>query len=205
MKIDYELAKQVLEEESEQIRTIHSAGPWVEISERLSNECRLKNKTMIAMLGTALLAKASDITVDVFSLQVGEDRSANKYSARALCKEVLAANANRLGIDIGVTGREPLNNQPFFGKDRVGVHLKVKKDAQKSLSILIEALTKLDNISTQKEARSALRAFMQVRKRNIEVITVSENEGDAKEVKIVFATRRAELDEVFHGISGRSS
>jgi hypothetical protein len=128
---------------------------------------------MIAMLGTALLAKATNPRVDVFSLQVGENKDSNTYSARALCKEVLAANANRLGIDLGVSGREPLNNQPFFGKERISAVMKVRSDAQGSLGILIEALQELDTFRTQKQARNALRSFLQVRKRKSEAVIIS--------------------------------
>jgi len=178
MKIDTKSALKILEEEAQQIRTIHVTGAWVDLFESLGALCRIRNKTMIAMLGTAILAKATETKVDVFSLQVGEDKSSNTYSARALCKEVLAANANRLGIDLGVTGREPLNNQPFFGKSRISSEMKVRTDAQAALGILVEALTKLDRVTTQKEARNILRAFLQVRRRKVEVITVAENDGD---------------------------
>jgi len=188
MKIDNELAKKILEEESEQIRTIQVSGKWVDIINKLSQSCREKNKTMIAMFGTALLAKATAIDVDVFSLQVGDDKRGRSYSARALCKDVLAANANRLGIDLGVTGREPLNNQPFFGKSRVTADMKVRTDAKASLSILIEALTELDKIEAEPKARHALRSFLQVRQRKQVKIQIAEGLGDDWDVD--FLTRR---------------
>lgn len=178
MKIDFVRALQVLEEETEQIRTIEERGYWVDIVERLSDASRDKNKTMIAALGTAMLAKATDLSVDVYALHVGQDRDARTYSARALCKEVLAANANRLGIDLGVSGREPLNNQPFFREDRITAALRVKNNAERSLAILLEALDTLDTIHTELKARSALRAFLQVRKRKQELIQVADGLGD---------------------------
>ena len=178
MKIDFELAKRILEEEADQIRTVEVSGYWVEIVERLSQECRHKNKTMIAALGTAVLAKSTNPLVDVFSLQVGENKDSNTYSARALCKEVLAANANRLGIDLGVSGREPLNNQPFFGKERISETMKVRSDAQVSLGILVEALRELGKLKTQKQARNALRSFLQARKRKSAAITIPDDAGE---------------------------
>jgi SacI restriction endonuclease. len=178
MKIDFALALQILEEEAEQIRTIKEGGYWVSVVERLSEESKDKNKTMIAALGTAMLAKATDLSVDVYALHVGEDREARTYSARALCKEVLAANANRLGIDLGVSGREPLNNQPFFRADRISADLRVKSNAEGSLAILLEALDRLDKIHTELKARGALRAFLQVRQRKQEAIQVSEGIGE---------------------------
>lgn len=191
MKIDFTKALEVLEEEIEQANSIKTEGFWIEIVQELSEECKDKNKTMIAMLGTALLAKATCLEIDPFSLQVGEDRTSNTYSARALCKDVLAANSKRLGIDLGVSGREPLNNQPFFGKIRITPDFKVRSDAQKAFNILLRALQELDSIRTNKQARLALRAFIQVRKTQRKSISVSEEEGD--EYSLFELIRKIEL------------
>lgn len=178
MKIDHELARKILEDEARQARTITTTGKWVEKVSALGRECEKKHKTMIAMLGTAMLAKATDIRVDVFSLQVGKEKDVTTYSARSLCKEVLAAEANRLGIDLGVTGREPLNNQPFFGKSRVSRDMRVRSDARAGLALLVDILEALQKVRTEKEARAALRAFLQVRHRAPAAIEVIEGAGD---------------------------
>ncbi len=178
MKINQELARKILEEETLEARSIQMKGAWTDRVRSLSKECEKKNKTMIAMLGTALLAKATHIEIDPFSLQVGEEREANTYSARALCKEVLAAEGARLGIDLGVTGREPLNNQPFFGKPRVSRKMKVRSDAEMALSILCDALEALDKVKTEKEARAALRAFLHVREKKKTLLEYEEGIGD---------------------------
>ena len=166
MVIEKAKAKQILEQETEESRQFDMDDhQWVKMINHFCSLCT-NSKTMIAMLGTALLAKATEITVDPFSLAVGEDKNSNTYSARNLCKEVLAAESNRLGIDLGVTGREPLNNQPFLGKARVTSDLNVKSNARPALEELIKLLKKLDSIKTSKEARIALRAFLYVRKKN---------------------------------------
>lgn len=188
MRIDNDLAKSILEEESDQLRSVQISGKWVDIVTELSLSCQAKNKTMIAMLGTALLAKATNIDVDVFALQVGDDRQGKSYSARALCKDVLAANANRLGIDLGVTGREPLNNQPFFGKLRITAEMKVRADAKASLAILIKALTELEKIQAESKARNALRAFLQVRQKKQIKIQVADDLGEGWDAE--FLTKR---------------
>jgi hypothetical protein len=163
--IDKATAKQILENEVEESRQFDMEDhPWVLAIRHFSSLCT-NSKTMIAMLGTALLAKATEIGVDPFSLAVGDDRNSNTYSARNLCKEVLAAESNRLGIDLGVTGREPLNNQPFLGKARVSADLKVKSNAKPALDELIKLLTKLSTIRNSTEAREALRAFLYVQKK----------------------------------------
>lgn len=178
VKIDFDKARRILEEETDEARAIKTKGPWVDRARALSEECKDKHRTMIAMLGTALLAKATEIKVDVFSLRVGDDQDSNTYSARALCKEVLAAEAPRLGIDLGVSGREPLNNQPFFGKPRVSRKMNVRADAESALACLCDALEALDKVRTEREARTALRSFIQVRERKRSVIEVEEGEGD---------------------------
>ena len=182
MKLNYKDAAHILEEEVEQSNSIETTGFWVEITTELAQQCQDKNRTMIAMLGTALLAKATNIKVDPFSLQVGKNKEGITYSARALCKDVLAANSKRLGIDLGVTGREPLNNQPFFGKQRITPDFKVRSDAQKALDVLLRALSALEKLTTNKQARLALRAFLQVQKRRKPQINVSLDDGDQLDI-----------------------
>jgi len=88
------------------------------------------------MLGVALLAKSTDVNVDVFSLKVGKEKDPRAYSARTLAQKVLAAEANKIGIDLGATGPEPLNNQPFFGKTRITEDMVVKTTSQAAFDIL---------------------------------------------------------------------
>jgi hypothetical protein len=114
------------------------------------------------MLGTALLAKATDLRIDPFALKSGL-ATPGAYSARSLCQHVLAANAIRLGIDLGVTGREPLNNQPFFAEDRVHEGLPVHNKAVTGFRILLNALAVAARMSSEDEARGALRAFLRER------------------------------------------
>ena len=94
------------------------------------------NKTFTPVLGTALLAKATDRFVDAFSLREGE--SHKSYSARSLAKEVLVPCCVRAGIDIRNKGAEPLNNQPFLRADRISTNLNVKANAVEELTYLCE-------------------------------------------------------------------
>jgi len=130
---------------------------------QLSDECeRGANKTFIAMLGTALLAKATDLRADPFALKSGLG-TPGAYSARSLCQHVLAAHAPRLGIDLGVTGREPLNNQPFFAEERVHDSLPVHPRAAAGFNLLLKGLERISAIDSDGEARAALRAFLRSR------------------------------------------
>ena len=108
-----------------QAAAIETAGvdpEWSAKVERLSRLCEEGvSKTHIAFLGTVLLAKALDRNADLYAIKPklakGND---NAFSARSLCHGVLVPLAAELGISLGVTGREPLNNQPYFRMTRLG-------------------------------------------------------------------------------------
>ncbi|MBN8472943.1 restriction endonuclease, SacI family [Corallococcus exiguus] len=174
MKIDKDEALRVFEEEAASEATIPSE--WRIRVERLS-AASSANKTFIAVLGTALLAKAVDPTVDPFSLKGGTGPKG--YSARSLCKDVLAANAPRLKIDLGVKGREPLNNQPFFAEDYISEDLPVKNAGREPLRLLLESLRALDAIKEPRAARAALRAFLRCRRAEFSAHEIGDKAGDA--------------------------
>lgn len=94
-----------------------------------------KSKTYIAMLGTALLARATNPKVDPLSLKPGSHAAPGfeSYSARGVATSVLAPEAKALDVDIGTRGREPLNNQPFFRYSYMSRDMVVKVSARPSL------------------------------------------------------------------------
>lgn len=130
---------------------------WLERVKKVSES---PSKTFIAMLGTALLAKATDPTVDPFALKVRDFPTA--YSARSLCKDVLVPCAVEAGIHIGTTGREPLNNQPFFRHERVGPDMKVRPYVRPHLDYLCQCLASMKKLN-RGQAIEALAAFLRVR------------------------------------------
>ena len=68
-----------------------------------------EDKTCLVVLGTALLATATDDTVDALTLKAGAGNKA--YSARGLAHEVLVPwPPFEHDFDLRTTGREPLNN-----------------------------------------------------------------------------------------------
>jgi hypothetical protein len=163
MRIDKKAALKILEEEVD--AAISDAGPktWRKLVQKMEVACGEANLTFFAALATAMLAKATEPSVDVYALKASA--SERGYSARGLCQHVLAAYAPRLGIDLGVTGREPLNNQPFFAEDSITDRMPVKPRQREALSVLLECLSKLERLKTRRQARNALRAFLSVRKR----------------------------------------
>jgi hypothetical protein len=130
---------------------------WLERTKKVSDS---PSKTYIAMLGTALLAMATDPKVDPFALKVRDFPTA--YSARSLCKDVLVPCAVEAGIHIGTTGREPLNNQPFFRHERVGPDMKVKPYMRPHLDYLCQSLASMKKLD-QAQAVDAFAAFLRVR------------------------------------------
>jgi hypothetical protein len=166
MIINKAAARAILREENTQVESGPISKPWMQRFERLSDLCDGSARTHIAALGTALLAKAADLNVDVFALKRGKG-GPRAYSARGLAEEVLAPEAARLGIDIGVTGPEPLNNQPYFREPRISREMPVRPNARPTLFELCNILELLDRIESAQEARLVLRTFIHVRRKRL--------------------------------------
>ena len=141
-------------------------GDWVRRVGELSDLCEESGvRTHVAFLGTALLAKATVPLVDARALKVSAGTS-GAYSARGLATGVLALHAAELGVHLGVTGREPLNNQPYFRIARFTFG-SVQSLVHPSTHAAIRRLDRfLDLIEEMDEAAAhgALRAFIRVRR-----------------------------------------
>lgn len=158
MKISQSDAKTILLEEAEQETNGNIDTTWLERIESFSQICEGTSKTHIAFLGTVLLAKSVDIHCDAFSVKAGDD-SPGAYSARGLAHGVLVPLAPKLDINLGVTGREPLNNQPYFRIKRVSRDIPIRGNAQIAINSLIDLLTIINELENGDEARAALRAL----------------------------------------------
>jgi hypothetical protein len=131
---------------------------WLERTRRVGQS---PNRTFVAALGTGLLAKATDGRVDPLALK--EDAGERAYSARGLCHAILVPAAGEFGFHLGATGREPLNNQPFFRYDRIDAIQRVKsRAALEALGYLIECLRRVDELD-EDAALLGLAAFVRVR------------------------------------------
>ena len=141
--LDYNVARERFEEALKRAKS--KADVPQQWQDRTRKVGESPSKTFIAMLGTALLAKATDDRVDPFALKTRAFPTA--YSARSLCKDVLVPCAVEAGIHLGTTGREPLNNQPFFRHERVGPDMAVRPSARPHLLYLCEALESAKSLS----------------------------------------------------------
>jgi hypothetical protein len=116
MRINKNRAIAVFREEAEYAESGDLDALWVEKVEEFSRLCEESvSKTHIAFLGTAMLAKSVNHEADLFAIK--PDHAPDNplaFSARTLCHGIIVPLSAELGISIGVTGREPLNNQPYF-------------------------------------------------------------------------------------------
>lgn len=140
---------------------------WVSYIQELSRLCDAGiASTHIAFLGAELLAKSLDETVDLYYIKptkAPENKKAKSYSARTLCHGVLVPIATEFDIDLGVTGAEPLNNQPYFRMNYLGDETAVHTSSKAAWDYMVELVGKLARMN-QTESEAALRAFAQVRK-----------------------------------------
>lgn len=158
---------------------------WMERARRVSGS---KSMTFTPMLGTALLAKATDRRVDTLSLR--SDAGHKSYSARGLAKSVFVPCCVQEGIDIRNTGAEPLNNQPFLRASRVDLNLNVKSEVKPELEYLIECLTAADFLEGE-AALDAFAAFLRVRLEASEVsanLDLARFSGDVQSARLLAET-----------------
>jgi hypothetical protein len=131
---------------------------WLERTEHMAG---CPSRTYVAALGVALLAKATDERVD--SLTVKRRVSASAYSMRGAAV-VLAGSATLYGYHLGVTGPEPLNNQPWFHGERIDQFRIEDKEVEPFQNSLVRYLRELNGYDSS-QALLALAAFLRVRQR----------------------------------------
>jgi hypothetical protein len=129
---------------------------WEQRVKRIG-EC--PSRSYVAALGTALLAKATEPAID--ALTVKAKAGPNAYSMRGVAK-VLVEKAPIYGYHLGRTGPEPLNNQPWFGSDRVDRFQNVRADAAPFHRDMVRFLSDL-NRGSQEDAFAGLVAFLRLR------------------------------------------
>jgi hypothetical protein len=117
----------------------------------------MASKTYTPALGTALLARATDDRIDPLSIKT--EYGPNAYSLRTVGHEVLVPAARNLGFSIRNTGREPLNNQPFFRYDHMSVIERVRD--KPGHAQFVSGVTKVGELDRD-QALAALAAFLRV-------------------------------------------
>jgi hypothetical protein len=130
---------------------------WIE---RAAQVGRAASRSYVPMLGTALLAKATDDHLSALALK--ESAGHNAYSARGVAHQVLVPFARRHRINLRTTGSEPLNNQPFFRYSVVSREMQVRGGTRDELDYLVGTLERVDFLRSDGALR-ALAAFLRVR------------------------------------------
>jgi hypothetical protein len=156
---DHDRAKRVFEQALAKAESGDALpAAWVSRIGRIASG---KAKTYVPVLGTALLAKATDDHVDPLTLKAGADHAhgLRSYTARGLGHRVLVPMAQAHGVDLRVHGREPLNNSPFFRADRVNRGMEAKYPDE--LDYLVDSLETIKSLS-RAEALLALAAFIRL-------------------------------------------
>ena len=141
---------------------------WFDRVKTLSRLCEEGvSKTHIAFLGTSMIAKSLRSDVDLFAIKPKHSPdNPRAYSARSLCHGVLVPLAPELGVSIGVTGREPLNNQPYFRMTRLGDDTPVHAGARAAFDYMVQMVRDLQRLHTVEAARAALAAFIAERRQH---------------------------------------
>lgn len=160
-----------------------SADPdWLGYIDRLTELCGDQGsaETHIAFLGTELLAKTLNASVDLYYVKptlAPADKQAHAYSARTLCENVLVPVATEFDINIGSRGGQPLNNQPYFRMSYLGDGTSVRAGSQAAFNYMLELIERLESMD-EAQSRAALTAFIAVR-REIAVDYASVNVGES--------------------------
>lgn len=84
--------------------------------------------------------------------------------------------ATELGFSIGVTGRQPLNNQPYFRMTRLDDGTPVHAGGRRGFDFMLDLIRRLQE-ADEAEAERALAAFIVVRRRHVVAYTADEGEA----------------------------
>ena len=157
IRVDKKLAHQRFDDALELARSSASLPQeWIDRTNRIAE---VSSMTFTPMLGTALLAKATNDAAGALTLKA--TAAHNAYSARGICHDVLVPRCVKEGINIRTTGKEPLNNQPFFRYDVVDRSMRVRASAEE-LDLLVKSLEQADFLRNE-DALRAFAAFLRAR------------------------------------------
>ncbi|MEE9394001.1 MAG: restriction endonuclease, SacI family [Planctomycetota bacterium] len=164
--IDYEAAATNLEIASELAHgdLAKASRDWAQDVGELGRLCpKGKNSSVLAFLGTAILARTVDSEVDVRSINQREG-SARPYSARMLAEKVWVPARAKMSVDLGANGPNPFNNSPFFNKD--GLEEVTSPKNAEGWSFFLDCLARVEPMSPE-DAQLALVGFISARRREV--------------------------------------
>jgi hypothetical protein len=165
VKLDKARAREILREQAARLASDKGDPAWIGKVDYLSQLCEKgAPKTHIAFLGTAMLAKSLDLRADLYAIKPTRDKDNKQaFSARTLCHSALVPLAAELGINLGVTGREPLNNLPYMGMTRLGDRTPIHGGGRAAFDYMLTLIRELTTLQSEDGALGTLRAFIGVR------------------------------------------
>ncbi|WP_270832161.1 restriction endonuclease, SacI family [Aeromonas sp. QDB03] len=152
---------------------------WFNDIERFNALCTQNNQfTHIMFLGVTVLQRVINQNVNLRLIKPTHIPEHMKgeigYSARTLCHNKMLPIFIRLGIPCPTSGREPLNNQPYFRMNYLGDHTPFSNEEIKnSLMTLVDKIQLL----SQKDAFFVLSSFIKSRLNNVKSFTPITYEG----------------------------
>jgi hypothetical protein len=156
-------------------------------------------KQSIALLGAALIAKATNTAVDVMILQVG-DGGAGAYSARGVAENVLYPASLMHKFDIGSTSRNPLNAATFLGRPRIDTDFSLKGAKGKDLGKQVyDVLSEVSQIKDRESGIRALAAYVHVRRSCVSTYSAASGEPGLTSVDQLSAAITAFVEEKSEG------
>lgn len=144
---------------------------WTERFERLASE-----RTYTAILATALLARSVSSKAEPRILMVRAGPQG--YSARHLFTHVIFEECKRLDVPLGTIGREPHNNQPFFGNAQIDEVVRGRVDPGRlpTFDSFVESIDAVGQLSPA-QALAAFASFLRFRLRVNPRVRVELEEG----------------------------
>lgn len=137
---------------------------WVRIIKEFCDSAQEVAKTHIAVLGTVILARATGVRQDLTRIDKGSS-AVGPYYARGLAEQALVPFAHAASIDLGANGANPLNNSPYRGSKFIpDVVPRLSPTAMPLVERLLQIIEILEK-GSQKDAQTALVAFVQLRRR----------------------------------------
>jgi SacI restriction endonuclease len=174
VKVNKGQALRLLERAAEVARSGPIDSTWSRLVADLRKVAFPGSITYSIAFGTAALAKATEPKVDTYSVKAR--LGGNAYSMRGIGNGILAAHALRLGFDLGLRKREPLNNQPFFSIGNVK-DIEDRPDNRDVRAKLIEALGVLGETDAA-GAFKALAAYLAACPVPLAVVAMDSGAGD---------------------------
>jgi hypothetical protein len=168
-QVDLEVAQRVMDdavvmEKDASLRGNPEFQVWEQRIEGFSKLVAQVNYTAsIALVGGALIAKATNSRINPMSLQAS-DTTPGAYSVRRPAEMVLYPASLIHKFDIGSSSKNPLNGQTFNKLKRIDLTLKIKGKGQQLVKPLVELLHEVSLLASREDGVRALAAYIHVRR-----------------------------------------